>query len=185
MIKKVVQYIFTRAGSLWYDLNNESRVVMKMENKKLTVFDVANFFRKKEKMTHKKLQKLVYFAYAWFIALNNDNKNNLKNKLCEDTKFQAWIHGPVCKKLYDKFSNNYGNVEKYNGNLSPLITGEIKSYLEKVYKVFGKFTGDDLESMTHRELPWQNARKGLEPYTPSTAIISEEDMFVYYNSLRG
>ena len=29
-----------------------------MDNKVLTIFDVANYFRSKEEMTHKKLQKL-------------------------------------------------------------------------------------------------------------------------------
>ena len=183
LAKKVVIYIFTTAQKLWYDVNDRRRE--KMDNKKITVFDVADFFRQKEAMTHKKLQKLVYFAYAWYIALYNDSKDNLQNKLCVDTEFQAWVHGPVCKKLYDKYSNNYGHVDKYDGDLNPSINGEIKSFLEKIYKVFGKYTGDDLESMTHKEFPWQNARNTLEPYMPSNAVIAEEDMFVYYNSLRG
>lgn len=168
---------------MWYALSNNSRDVVIMGNKSLDVFDIANFFRKKESMTHKKLQKLVYFAYAWYIALYNDNKDDLGNKLCIDTEFQAWVHGPVCKKLYDKYSNNYGFVEKYTGELNSAIAGEIKTFLEKIYKIFGKYTGDDLESMTHREAPWKNARKDLEPYMPSNTVISEEDMFVYYNSL--
>ena len=59
-----------------------------MDNKVLTIFDVANYFRSKEEMTHKKLQKLVYYAYAWYIALYNENKDEIKNKLCDD----AMIH---------------------------------------------------------------------------------------------
>ena len=74
-------------------------------------------------------------------------------------------------------------VEKYNGKLNPLITGELKKFLEKIYKTFGKFTGDDLEAMSHREMPWQNARNTLSPSEPSNEPISEADMFVYYNNL--
>ncbi len=150
---------------------------------KLEVFDVANFFRSKEQMTHKKLQKLVYYAYAWYIALYNEDKGNIQNKLCENTVFEAWVHGPVCRKLYDSFSNNYGMVDKYKAKINPLINGELKKFLEKIYKIFGKYTGDELESMTHQEFPWKNARNNLSPSEPSNEPILESDMFVYYNSL--
>ena len=103
-------------------------------------------------------------------------------KLCDDATFEAWVHGPVCKKLYDVYSNNYGQVEKYDGDINPLITGELKKFLDNIYKTFGKYSGDELESMAHREMPWQNARNTLAPYMPSYEVISEEDMFVYYNS---
>ena len=179
-MKKIVEYL----TNLWYSLirveKYEEVLTMRAE---LTVFDVANFFRSKEKMTHKKLQKLVYYAYAWYIALNNDSKDNIQNVLCKNTVFEAWVHGPVCHVLYDEYSNNYGMVEKYNGKLNPLITGELKKFLEKIYKTFGKFTGDDLEAMSHRETPWQNARNTLSPSEPSNEPISEADMFVYYNNL--
>lgn len=153
------------------------------ERGNLTVFDVANFFRSKERMTHKKLQKLVYYAYAWYIALNNESENNIQNVLCDDTTFEAWVHGPVCRKLYDKYSNNYGMVDKYEGELASSIVGELEKFLNKIYKTFGKFTGDDLEDMTHHEMPWQNARDTLLPSQPSNKVILESDMFVYYNNL--
>ena len=183
MAKKRVKYMFTRIKILCYHLFKIGEREMKKEE--LTVFDVANYFSSKSAMSHKKLQKLVYYAYAWYIALYNENENDLKNKLCVDTKFEAWVHGPVCKKLYNKYSNSYGQVDKYNGKINNLITGELKKYLETIYKVFGKYTGDELEYMTHREMPWQNARNTLKPYMSSNEIISEKDMFVYYNSLHG
>lgn len=178
----MVKYIFTEIRIICYHLTRKSKGGDSMDNKVLTIFDVANYFRSKEEMTHKKLQKLVYYAYAWYIALYNENKDEIKNKLCDDATFEAWVHGPVCKKLYDVYSNNYGQVEKYDGDINPLITGELKKFLDNIYKTFGKYSGDELESMTHREMPWQNARNTLAPYMPSNEVISEEDMFVYYNS---
>lgn len=38
---------------------------------KYSVFDVANWFLAHETMMHKKLQKLCYYAQAWFYALKN------------------------------------------------------------------------------------------------------------------
>ena len=179
----MLEYIIARIKFLCYHLFRIEEVEMGKEV--LTVFDIANYFSSKSTMSHKKLQKLVYYAYAWYIALYNENADDLKNKLCVDTRFEAWVHGPVCRTLYDKYSNNYGQVDRYNGKISSLITGELKKFLDVVYKVFGKYTGDELESMTHREMPWQNARNTLEPYMSSNEAISEKDMFVYYNSLHG
>lgn len=176
---KVLEYF----SNLWYSLIRIGREGERMEKSELTVFDVANFFRSKEEMSHKKLQKLVYYAYAWYIALKNESKDNLENKLFYNCHFEAWIHGPVCPKLYIEYSNNYGQVSKYKGKLDKNITGELKKFLELIYKVFGKYTGDELETMTHKEMPWQNARDTLPPYEPSNKKISEEDMFVFYNSL--
>ena len=189
MIKKLLKYLFTRNNVLCYDKNDsriEGSVIMGEEEKSkktLTVFDVANFFRSKESMTHKKLQKLVYYAYAWYIALYNDTVENITNKLCVDTVFEAWVHGPVCRKLYDVYSNNYGQVDKYKNELNELIVGDLKKFLEEIYKVFGKYSGDELEMMSHNEYPWQNARNTLSRSEPSNNIISEVDMFVYYNNL--
>ena len=40
-----------------------------------TVYDVANWFLANvENVTNKKLQKLVYYAYAWFLVFNNEYK---------------------------------------------------------------------------------------------------------------
>ncbi|MBO5142951.1 MAG: DUF4065 domain-containing protein [Clostridia bacterium] len=154
-----------------------------MVDGKLTVFDVANFFSAKEEMSRKKLQKLVYYAYAWFLALNNEDKDNISVRLFEGCEFQAWVHGPVCPQLYHHYSNNYGIVPRYEGELSSLINGELRKFLDTIYETFGKYTGDELETMTHLEAPWQNARDALPPYVASKKVISETDMFVYYNSI--
>ena len=154
-----------------------------MEKKVITIFDIANFFRSKSAMTHKKMQKLVYYAYAWYIALNNENAELINNRICQKVVFEAWVHGPVCRKLYDKYSDNYGQVNKYDGKLSELINGELEKFLHIIYKTFGKYTGDELESMTHNELPWKNARNGVAPSEASNEPISERDMFIYYNTL--
>ena len=61
------------------------------EKGKYSVFDVANWFLMKGDMTHKKLQKLCYYAQAWAYAL--------KGYRLEDTDYQAWVHGPVSPAL--------------------------------------------------------------------------------------
>jgi uncharacterized phage-associated protein len=43
------------------------------------------------------LQKLVYYAQAWHLALYD-------RPLFEDD-FQAWVHGPVIPELFDKYKH--------------------------------------------------------------------------------
>ena len=57
-----------------------------------SVFDIANWFLSRQEMTHKKLQKLCYYAQAWSYALYNRPIIN--------AEFQDWVHGPVCPQLY-------------------------------------------------------------------------------------
>ena len=52
-------------------------------------------------ITNLKLQKLVYYAQAWSLALNNE-------ELFADD-FQAWVHGPVLVSLYDRYRTNKRN----------------------------------------------------------------------------
>src|SRR5689334_17203169 len=46
-------------------------------------------------ITPLKLQKLVYYAQAWYVALYD-------KPLVRD-EFQAWLHGPVSPRLYQRF----------------------------------------------------------------------------------
>ena len=171
---------FWRFIDKWFNINRKSKQI---SDDVITVIDVAKYFSSFESMTHKKLQKLVYYAYAWYIALYNENVDEITNKLCYETSFEAWVHGPVCRELYNYCGDNYGSVPKYEGEISKSINGELKYFLDRIYKTFGKYTGDELESMTHQEMPWQNARDTLTPSQPSNKKISEKDMFIYYNSL--
>ena len=55
------------------------------------VRDIANWFLSHDSMTHKKVQKLCYYAQAWYCALYDGSP------LFSD-EIQAWVHGP-CNPL--------------------------------------------------------------------------------------
>ena len=57
--------------------------------------------------------------------------------------------------------------------------------MDKVYETYGNYTGDELEELTHAELPWQNARKGCSPSEYSRNPISMKDMRDYYGERIG
>ena len=149
------------------------------------VQDIANFFLSKAAMTPKKLLKLVYYAYAWTLALMNDDENHIDYKLFNN-RIEAWIHGPVVPVLYQKYKNYRGNsiplLEDFDANIFDPDTRDI---LEQVWDVYGKYTGYDLESISHREEPWIIARGKAAPWEAKKTKITDVNIFRYYNQRLG
>ncbi len=139
-----------------------------------SVYDVAEWFLQKEKMTHKKLQKMCYYAQAWSYALLNEP--------LMDTKFEAWIHGPVSPELYNKYKgNSWKDLEPENRELS--FDPKTVDLLESVYVTYKDLSGNSLEALTHSEFPWQNARRGCKPNEGCNRVIDPFDMAKYYKSI--
>ena len=143
---------------------------------------IAKYFLTKSELTPKKLQKLVYYSYSWFIALNNENADDISSVLFDETP-KAWIHGPVFKTLYNEYrSFNWHEVPKNEINME-FENDEIIPFLDKIYEEYGKYDADQLEYMTHQELPWKNARKGMSALDYYDKDISKKDIFIYFNNL--
>lgn len=139
------------------------------------VFDLAHAFLAIEAMTHKKLQKLCYYAKAWYLAINDEN--------LIPEPFEAWVHGAVQPKLYQKYrAYGFQMIPMYSEGTNNLPE-EFLSFAREVYQSYGAFTGDQLEKINHSEDPWINARAGLKPWQNSNRVISEEDMKTYYRGL--
>lgn len=147
----------------------------------ITAYDVAKYFIFKANqvgsfLSNLKLQKLVYYAQAWYLA-------NYKKPLFAE-KFEAWIHGPVQPELYRKFKSfKWLPIDLEVNEVPASITKDITDFLDEVAEAYFKYDGLELEIMTHNELPWQEARKGISPYEFSNEIISEETMQIFYSGL--
>lgn len=142
---------------------------------KYSVFDIADWFLAKGPMTQKKVQKLCYYAQAWAFAL--------KGYRLMDTDFQAWVHGPVSPALWEKFKAfGYDSISIKTKRRIKLDEGDIE-LLEDVWDTYGDSTGNALEALSHRELPWIEARKGYGPEERCTMVISPETMATYYKSI--
>lgn len=143
---------------------------------------IADYFLTKSELTPKKIQKLVYYAYSWFIALNNQNENQIDNVLFNEVP-EAWIHGPVFPTLYTRFKHyNWNEVPKNEQNIV-FENDDIMSFLNDIWSKFGIYSADELEYMTHQETPWINARKNTISDERSNQKISLKDIFNYYNAL--
>ncbi len=140
---------------------------------------IAEYFIKKNQedkkgLDNKKIQKLLYYSQAWNLVFN-------KKKLFEN-KIEAWVHGPTVPEVYQffkgfDFANPPDDILKEDFSA---IFPEEKKVIDSVWELYGKYDGNYLEILTHNELPWQEARKGLSPADNSQNEISEERMKEYY-----
>jgi uncharacterized phage-associated protein len=143
-----------------------------MEN----VRDIASWYLSHEPMTHKKLQKLCYYAQAWYCTLYDGTP------LFED-EIEAWVHGPVIPAIYRAYSGYQWNDIPQQDFDEAKFSESVLDILESVWETYGKFTGNQLESLTHSEDPWKMARGDLKPWEICTAPISRESMRAYYGKL--
>ncbi len=123
-----------------------------------------------EAITHLKLQKLVYYAQAWYLA-------NFDKPLCEEDH-QAWAHGPVYKSLYDKYRDHGWQslpVERHKS-----IDSNLEGFLKSVFDEYGQYGAKKLEELTHSETPWIMARGDVEPWERSSALIDKLLMRNFY-----
>ena len=151
-----------------------------IKDSKITAEKVADYFLTKDSMTPKKLQKLVYYAYAWFIVQHHEDDK--KATLFEE-KPEAWIHGPVFPSLYKKYKDTGWGMIKQKTEKVEFENKEVQNFLDEIWKIFGKYSADQLEYMTHHEDPWIKARGNKRPFEPSTEKILYEDIYTYYSTL--
>jgi len=141
-----------------------------------TCFDVANYFLKCQDsdagdlMSNMKLQKLVYYAQGFHLAI--------KDRPLFDEPIMAWEHGPVCVALYKKYKKYGGRAIPipYDVNAYDLFDKETRDFLENVNNYYGQYSAWKLRNMTHLEPPW------LVAYHKGKVEISLSDMKAYFKT---
>ncbi len=170
-----------------YTLNSisnteDSRVVGSSENnsfffsssdnvKPNDVYTLARSFLCISSMTHKKLQKLCYYAKAWYLAIYDKN-------IIEEG-FEAWVHGAVQPDLYQKY-RVYGFSDIPRETDKSTIPEEFLCFAKEIYASYGHLTGDELEKINHSEYPWIEARGNCRPWENCKNKISEDTMKKFY-----
>lgn len=141
-----------------------------MKNIIYTAQDVANWFLAKadyeagDVITPLKLQKLLYYAQGWTLAI-------LNKKLFEED-FQAWTHGPAIPSIYRKYKAYVAeNIPKEECKI--VFDKEVEDVLEDVLLVYGEHSAKYLERMTHNERPWTETRGNLPIEAKCETIISK------------
>lgn len=145
-------------------------------SKEKSIQDLAKWFLAKEPMTHKKLQKLCYYAVAWGWALMN-------KPIVKDGNFEAWVHGPVSDILYQEYKScGWNNIDNSKFE-KPKFSSDIEELLNSVWDTYGSKDGNELEALSHSEQPWKEARVGLKEDEKGNVKIKPETMKAFYQSI--
>ena len=142
----------------------------------VSVLDVAKFILEKTgEISTWKLQKLVYYSQAWFLVWYEEPlfKEEIK----------AWANGPVVPALYNHHKGKFTlKTEDIPGN-SEKLSEDHKETITKIIETYGKKSGQWLSDLTHMEMPWKKARKGIPPGERGDNVITLSSLAEYYGSL--
>lgn len=138
------------------------------------VNDVAAYLVERHgPMSTMKLQKLAYYAQAWNLVW--------EEVPLFDAEIQAWINGPVVYDLYRQHRGRF-RIDSWDGDPARLSQDE-RETIDAVFRAYGRFSGQQLGEMTHREGPWREARGDAAPTDRGNATISMESMQEYYSAV--
>lgn len=141
---------------------------------------IAYIFEQMQEVTPLALQKILYFIQGIYMVLFGEAL------FPEDC--YAWQHGPVYEKVYFLFKDfKYNPIDDnrfalFAGRAKELADNE-KAVIDLVINCFGKYSGKALETITHNEKPWMDARGGYGINEPSSIVISKEDMKEYFEGV--
>ncbi len=138
----------------------------------LTCHDVAKYFLAQaneelgDLISNLKLQKLVYYAQGFYLALNDE--------VLFPEDIEAWTHGPVVPVLYHIYKEyNSGAIPSPTDVDFSVYSQDTKDFLDEIYSVFGQFSAWKLRNMTHEEPPWRDVAE-------NAGIISHFSMKEYF-----
>ncbi|MBS5926127.1 MAG: type II toxin-antitoxin system antitoxin SocA domain-containing protein [Clostridium paraputrificum] len=138
---------------------------------------IANYILSKRSVTPKALQKILYYSQGFYNAFYN-------SWLFNETP-EAWVHGPVYKHIYKKYNSfKYEPITIFDENIINNLNNDDKTFLNCIIKCYGCYTGDILEEVTHLELPWIKARKGISKTASSSNKILKEDINKYFINVK-
>ncbi|WPU08095.1 type II toxin-antitoxin system antitoxin SocA domain-containing protein [Pseudarthrobacter oxydans] len=122
----------------------------------LNVDDVADYFltrdadREEPDVTHLKLQKLLYFAQANYLASTNERLFN------EDV--EAFEHGPVVYRTYRKYNGTRQILAASGTHVAQQrvhVPEDVAHFLDAVWDKYKDCSAGQLRNLTHCQDPWK------------------------------
>lgn len=100
-------------------------------------------------MDQMRLHKLMYFVQRESLMY--------KKEVLFKEPFLGWRYGPVLYSVRREYQT--GNLFS---DVSDEVSEDTRQLAEQVLKRYGSFSAWKLSSLSHRELSWKRARKGLD-----------------------
>jgi uncharacterized phage-associated protein len=108
-----------------------------------------------ELISNLKLQKLLYYAQGFHLAL-------FGVPLFSD-RIKAWRYGPVVPDVWHRYKEaDWGPIEKPADFDFGRYDPQTRELLDEVNRVYGQFSAAKLRDMTHEEPPWREAWARVE-----------------------
>ncbi len=133
---------------------------MATKHKKYKANNIAKYFiylssqdfvgdnKEREGITNLKLQKILYFAQAYYLAK--------MNKPLFNDKIEAWEYGPVIPVVYHKYKS-YKSSPIFSEKDESSISKEDKIIIKKIWDTFGGYSASRLVDIVHAHTPWKDA----------------------------
>jgi len=131
---------------------------------------------RRRSMTHMKLQKLVYFIYAWGLVFG-------KNPVSE--RPQVWEYGPIFSSLFHILKTHGSRPIKHGveqmdpdtGEFAPLMPPpsdrEFWHLLDAVWERYGEFSAMELSAMARGDdSPWAVARAAKKGFLDNEKVAA-------------
>lgn len=130
-----------------------------------------------EDITPLALQKALYYVQGFYYAFNNEF---IFEENCE-----AWVHGPVYKDVYTRFSNyHFDPIDKSDDFDTAVFSVAEKATLDSVIKNICCYSGKILERFTHLELPWIKTRGDLPVNAACVRAIDKNLIGNYFFAIK-
>lgn len=144
------------------------------------LISIAYIFEQIQEVTPLALQKILYYIQGIYMVLFD--MPLFPENCC------AWQHGPVYEKVYFLFRDfKYNPIDDNRFALfsekSKNLLDEERRVIDLVLETFGKYSGKILETITHNEKPWRDAREGYDMSERSHIIISKENIKSYFEKV--
>lgn len=124
--------------------------------------------KEREGITNLKLQKVLYFAQAYYLS-------KIGRPLFSDN-IEAWEYGPVIPDVYHKFKSKGSDPIICEEDESSLSDAD-KENLKKIWGTFGGYSASRLVDISHAHTPWREASKS------TSKVISHKAIKEYYAPL--
>ncbi|NWB96077.1 SocA family protein [Pseudomonas gingeri] len=142
--------------------------------------DIANWFVAKcagsgDLITNLKVQKLLYYAEAW--------TQTLIDKELFPEQIQAWAHGPVVPEVFQEFKKyGWSPLPTPEDQKIPIVSAEAEDILIRVFEAYADLPAKTLESMTHKDVPWMNARGSLSPEERCEVVMPKSEICEFFRT---
>lgn len=120
-----------------------------------------------------KLQKLMYYANAWNLAILGEPLVPLP--------FRAWTFGPVMEPIWRERQD--AAMRDADHRPDPRLEAFTARLLDMVIEEYGHHSSTELSTMSHAEAPWLQARGDTPPDEPSRQVIDSEIIAEHYRGM--